>query len=78
MFLSPDFNQVGLLFSLKVLSNWQRFRDEQLILLNWLSNKEKLLKEMGRTDLTDEEEVKRHLQNLRVRIHNLYCASYNF
>lgn len=52
---------------LKVLSNWQRFRDEQLILLNWLSNKEKTLKDMGRTDLTDEDEVKNHLDKLKVR-----------
>ena len=52
---------------LKVLSNWQRFRDEQLILLNWLSNKEKTLKDMGRTDLSNEEEVKDHLEKLRVR-----------
>lgn len=51
---------------LKVLSNWQRFRDEQMILLNWLSNKEKTLKEMARTDLTDEAEVKDHLEKLRV------------
>ncbi|XP_020615403.1 dystonin-like isoform X2 [Orbicella faveolata] len=51
---------------LKVLSNWQRFRDEQLILLNWLSSKEKTLKDMGRTDLTDEDEVKEHLEKLRI------------
>lgn len=57
---------------LQVLSNWQRFRDEQLILLNWLSSKEKTLKDMGRTDLTDEDEVKEHLEKLRVR--DIYCA----
>lgn len=54
-------------YLLQVLSNWQRFRDEQLILLNWLSSKEKILKDMGRTDLTDEDEVKDHLAKLRVR-----------
>lgn len=37
-----------------------------MILLNWLSNKEKTLKEMARTDLTDEAEVKDHLEKLRV------------
>ena len=57
---------------LQVLSNWQRFRDEQLILLNWLSSKEKTLKDMGRTDLTDEDEVKEHLDKLRVR--DICCA----
>ena len=51
----------------KVLSNWQRFRDEQIILLNWLSNKEKALKDMGRTDLADEDEVNVHLEKLKVR-----------
>ena len=53
---------------MQVLSNWQRFRDEQLILLNWLSNKEETLKDMGRTDLTDEAEVKDHLEKLRVSV----------
>ncbi|XP_067048762.1 dystrophin-like isoform X1 [Acropora muricata] len=51
---------------LKVLSNWQRFRDEQLILLNWLSSKEKALKDMGRTDLADEDEVTIQLEKLRL------------
>ncbi|XP_068690393.1 utrophin-like [Montipora foliosa] len=51
---------------LKVLSNWQRFRDEQMILLNWLSNKEKALKDMGRTDLADEDEVNVHLEKLKL------------
>ena len=51
----------------KVLSNWQRFRDEQLLLLNWLSDEEKTLKDMGRTDLTNEEEVKQDLEKLHVR-----------
>lgn len=55
----------------KVLSNWQRFRDEQMILLNWLSNKEKTLKEMARTDLTDEAEVKDHLEKLRVSVNHV-------
>jgi len=53
--------------SVKVLSNWQRFRDEQLLLLNWLSDEEKTLKDMGRTDLTNEEEVKQDLEKLHVR-----------
>ena len=55
------------ILSVKVLSNWQRFRDEQLLLLNWLSDEEKTLKDMGRTDLTNEEEVKQDLEKLRVR-----------
>lgn len=58
----------------KVLSNWQRFRDEQMILLNWLSNKEKTLKEMARTDLTDEAEVKDHLEKLRVSVNHVLTS----
>ena len=70
LFLLSSIDKFFLL--LQVLSNWQRFRDEQLILLNWLSNKEKTLKDMGRTDLTDEDEVKEHLEKLRVR--EIYCT----
>ena len=44
-----------------------RFRDEQLILLNWLASKEKQLKEIGETNLSDQSEVQEHLQSLRVR-----------
>lgn len=35
-------------------------------MLNWLSSKEKALKDMVRTDLSDEEEVKDHLEKLKV------------
>jgi hypothetical protein len=51
---------------LKLLGNWQKFRDEQLVLLNWLSAKEKVLKEMGVTDLSNEEEVTQQLGVLKV------------
>lgn len=51
---------------LKLMNNWQKFRDEQLVLLNWLSSKEKVLKEMGATDLSNEEEVAQQLEVLKV------------
>lgn len=35
--------------------------------MNWLSTKEKLLKNMGKTDLADDNEMKEHLDLLRVR-----------
>ena len=52
-----------------------KLRDEQLILLNWLSSKEKTLKDMGRTDLTDEDEVKKHLEKLKVRLTCPLCTT---
>lgn len=45
-----------------------------MILLNWLSNKEKTLKEMARTDLTDEAEVKDHLEKLRVSVNHVLTS----
>ncbi|KAK3738455.1 hypothetical protein QZH41_017077 [Actinostola sp. cb2023] len=44
---------------MRSLVDWQKFRDEELILLNWLAGKEKTLKEINKTDLMDEEEVKK-------------------
>ncbi|XP_048577507.1 dystrophin isoform X2 [Nematostella vectensis] len=49
----------------RMLNEWQKYRDEQLVLLNWLSGKEKVLKDMGGTDLSDEEEVAKHLDQLK-------------
>ena len=48
------------------LSDWQKFRDEQLILLNWLGTKEKALKEINETDLMDEEAVDRGVKQMEV------------
>lgn len=49
-------------------SDWQQFRDEQIFLLNWLAQKEKLLRDMEDTDITDEKQVDAHLDTLRVRL----------
>ena len=51
---------------MQLLKNWQKFREEQLVLLNWLSSKEKLLKDMGKPDLSDDNEMKDNLDQLRV------------
>lgn len=45
---------------------WQKFRDEELILLNWLSHKEKTFKEVSKTNIADEEQVKESLNILEV------------
>ena len=52
----------------KAMIDWQKFRDEELILLNWLSQKEKTLKEVSNTDVADEKQVKESLELLEVRI----------
>lgn len=50
----------------KAMIDWQKFRDEELILLNWLSQKEKTLKQVANTDVADEEQVKESLELLEV------------
>ena len=50
----------------KAMIDWQKFRDEELILLNWLSQKEKTLKQVASTDVADEEQVKESLELLEV------------
>jgi hypothetical protein len=51
---------------MKSLADWQKFRDEELILLNWLAVKEKALKEINNTDLMDDEAVKKSVKELEV------------
>lgn len=48
----------------KAMIDWQKFRDEELILLNWLGQKEKTLKGVANTDVADEEQVKESLKVL--------------
>ena len=50
----------------KAMIEWQKFRDEELILLNWLSHKEKTFKEVSDTNIADEEQVKQSLNILEV------------
>ena len=49
------------------LANWQEFRDEELVMLNWLAQKEKMLKEVLEVDVADEEQVNEQLGRLEVR-----------
>ena len=51
----------------KAMIDWQKFRDEELILLNWLSQKEKTHKIVANTDIADEEQVKESLELLQVK-----------
>ena len=41
----------------QVLGDWERFRREQKVLLNWLTSKEESLGLVGRTDITDPKQV---------------------
>lgn len=50
----------------KAMIDWQKFRDEELILLNWLGQKEKALKEVAHTDVADDEQVEQSLKLLEV------------
>ncbi|XP_044178177.1 utrophin-like isoform X1 [Acropora millepora] len=50
----------------RALIDWQKFRDEELLLLNWLAQKEKTLKEVALTDVAEEEDVKQSLKLLEV------------
>lgn len=52
----------------KAMIDWQKFRDEELTLLNWLSQKEKTLKQVASTDVADEEQVKESLELLEVML----------
>lgn len=51
----------------RALIDWQKFRDEELLLLNWLAQKEKTLKEVALTDVAEEEAVKQSLNLLEVQ-----------
>ena len=49
-----------------ILNNWQRFRREQMAMLNWLEQKEKELESIGDVDLTNEFNVDKDLAKLKV------------
>ena len=52
----------------KALLGWNKFREDENALLSWLSNKEQSLDMIGETDITDEEQVKMHLNLLQVKM----------
>lgn len=51
----------------KALIDWNKLREEETVLLSWLSSKEQTMDVIGQTDITDEEQVKMHLDLLEVR-----------
>ena len=52
----------------KALFGWNKFREDENALLSWLSSKEQSLDMIGETDITDEEQVKMHLNLLQVKM----------
>lgn len=50
-----------------ILISWQRYRNEEQILNNWLREKELSLKEISVIDMGDKAEVQKQIQNLKVR-----------
>lgn len=51
----------------KALIDWNKLREEEIVLLSWLSSKEQTMDVISQTDITDEEQVKMHLNLLEVR-----------
>ena len=52
----------------QALLDWNKLREQERELLSWLSSKEQTLDVIGETDITDEQQVKMHLNLLEVRI----------
>lgn len=50
----------------QALIDWNKLREEETMLLSWLSSKEQTMDVIGQTDITDEEQVKMHLNLLQV------------
>ncbi|XP_078374994.1 dystrophin-like isoform X3 [Oculina patagonica] len=48
----------------QALLDWNKLREEETVLLSWLSSKEQTMDVIGQTDITDEEQVKMHLNLL--------------
>lgn len=44
--------------------DWNKLREEETVLLSWLSSKEQTMDVISQTDITDEEQVKMHLNLL--------------
>jgi len=48
----------------QALVDWNKLREEETVLLSWLSSKEQTLDVIAQTDITDDEQVKMHLNLL--------------
>ena len=58
----------------QALVDWKKLREEETVLLSWLSSKEQTLDVIGQTDITDDEQVKVHLNLLEVLFDNNYAV----
>ena len=58
----------------QALVDWNKLREEETVLLSWLSSKEQTLDVIGQTDITDDEQVKMHLNLLEVPYDNNYSV----
>lgn len=56
----------------QVLADWNKLREEETVLLSWLSSKEQTMDVISQTDITDDEQVKMHLNLLEVPYDNNY------
>jgi len=50
----------------QALADWNKLREEETVLLSWLSSKEQTMDAISQTDITDDEQVKMHLNLLEV------------
>ena len=51
-----------------ILISWQKYRNEEQHLNNWLREKETALKEISVIDMANKIEVQKQIQNLKVLI----------
>jgi len=58
----------------QALVDWNKLREEETVLLSWLSSKEQTLDVIAQTDITDDEQVKMHLNLLEVPYDNNYSV----
>ena len=56
----------------QALLDWEKFLEEETALLSWLSGKERTMDVIGQTDITNEEQVKMHLNLLEVRMEDTH------
>jgi len=56
----------------QALADWNKLREEETVLLSWLSSKEQTMDVISQTDITDDEQVKMHLNLLEVPYDNNY------
>lgn len=58
----------------QALVDWNKLREEETVLLSWLSSKEQTMDVIGQTDITDDEQVKMRLNLLEVQYDDYYLV----